>query len=201
MQAKGTSYYKVPVAPGKMYLVKATPEEVRGTWEFHFYVYDDGIRGTKLASAGYINGNEYKSALIETFTGPWLYIEVLSSHIRDGLGGGHFEHFQEAIPVARAVGGRLPAGIGVGSLDAEAVMVARLVVEAIDAVVEELPVHDHAFPGYQPDAVLELGSNGYFEDLHGRGVHPASGDRHHDHKGDKDDQGVHSRPDAVRLHA
>ena len=78
VQAEGTSYYKVPVAPGKMYLIKATQEEVRGTWRFHFYVYDDAIRGRKLASAGFINGNEYKSALIESFTGEWLYLEVLS---------------------------------------------------------------------------------------------------------------------------
>jgi len=78
VQAEGTSYYKVPVLPGKMYLIKATQEEVRGTWRFHFYVYDDFIRGRKLASAGYINGNEYKSALIESFTGELLYLEVLS---------------------------------------------------------------------------------------------------------------------------
>ena len=78
VQAEGTSYYKVPVDPGKMYLIKATQEEVRGTWRFHFYVYDDRIRGRKLASAGFINGNEYKSALIESFTGEWLYLEVLS---------------------------------------------------------------------------------------------------------------------------
>ena len=78
VQAEGTSYYKVPVESGKMYLIKAAQEEVRGTWRFHFYVYDDAIRGRKLASAGYINGNEYKSALIESFTGEWLYLEVLS---------------------------------------------------------------------------------------------------------------------------
>ena len=78
VEAEGTSYYKVPVVPGKMYLIKATQEEIRGTWRFHFYVYDDAIQGRKLASAGYINGNEYKSALIESFTGEWLYLEVLS---------------------------------------------------------------------------------------------------------------------------
>ena len=78
VQAQGTSYYQVPVTPGKMYLVKATQEEIRGTRWFHFYVYDDGIHGRKLASAGYINGNEYKSALIENLTGEWLYLEVLS---------------------------------------------------------------------------------------------------------------------------
>ena len=78
VQAEGTSYYKVAVIPGTMYLIKATQEEIRGTWRFHFYVYDDGIHGRKLASAGYINGNEYKSALIESFTGEWLYLEVLS---------------------------------------------------------------------------------------------------------------------------
>ena len=78
VQAEGTSYYKVPVDPGKMYLIKMAQEEIRGTWRFHFYVYDDAIRGQKLASAAYINGNEYKSALIESFSGPWLYLEVLS---------------------------------------------------------------------------------------------------------------------------
>ncbi len=78
VQAEGTSYYKLPVDSGKVYLIKATQEEVRGTWLFHFYVYDDGIHGTKLASAGYINGNEYKSALIERFSGEWLYLEVHS---------------------------------------------------------------------------------------------------------------------------
>ena len=78
VQAEGNSYYKVPVLRGRMYLIKATQEEVRGTWRFHFYVYDDRIHGTKLASAGYINGNEYKSALIESFSGEWLYLEVIS---------------------------------------------------------------------------------------------------------------------------
>ena len=119
MQAKGTSYYKVPVAPGKMYLVKATPEEVRGTWEFHFYVYDDGIRGTKLASAGYINGNEYKSALIETFTGPWLYIEVLSY---DEDYGSYFTIDISEVRVLRAgkvVGGRTAVGGEGGRRDAQ----------------------------------------------------------------------------------
>ena len=78
VQAEGESYYKIPVVPGKMYLIKVTQQEIRGTWRFHFYVYDDGIHGRKLASAGYINGNEYKSALIESFSGEWLYIEVIS---------------------------------------------------------------------------------------------------------------------------
>ena len=87
VQAEGTSYYKVPVIPGKMYLIKATEEEVRGTWTFHLYVYDDAIRGRQLARAGYVNGNEYRSALIESFTGEWLYLEVLS---RDPDFGSHF---------------------------------------------------------------------------------------------------------------
>ena len=87
VRAEGTSYYKVSVVPGKMYLIKATQEKVRGTWTFHFYVYDDGIHGRKLATAGYINGNEYKSALIESFTGEWLYLEVLS---RDEEFGSYF---------------------------------------------------------------------------------------------------------------
>ena len=78
MQAEGDSYYRIPVVPGTMYLIKVTQQEIRGTWRFHFYVYDDEIRGRKLASAGYINGNEYKSALIESFTGEWLYLHVLS---------------------------------------------------------------------------------------------------------------------------
>ncbi len=78
VQAEGESYYTIPVVPGTKYLIKVTQKEVRGTWRFHFYVYDDGIHGRKLASAGYINGNEYKSALIESFTGESLYLEVLS---------------------------------------------------------------------------------------------------------------------------
>ena len=78
VQAEGESYYKIPVVPGTMYLIKVTQQEIRGTWRFHFYVYDDGIHGRKLASAGYINGNEYKSALIESFSGEWLYLEVIS---------------------------------------------------------------------------------------------------------------------------
>lgn len=78
VQAEGTSYYKLPVESGKRYLIKATQEEVRGTWRFHFYVYEDGFQGRRLASAGYINGNESKSALIESFTGEWLYLEVHS---------------------------------------------------------------------------------------------------------------------------
>ena len=78
MQAEGESYYKIPVVPGKMYLIKVTQQEIRGTGRFHFYVYDDGIHGRKLASAGYINGNEYKSALIESFSEEWLYLEVIS---------------------------------------------------------------------------------------------------------------------------
>ena len=78
VQAEGESYYKNPVVPGTMYLIKVTQQEIRGTWRFHFYVYDDGIHGRKLASAGYINGNEYKSALIENFSGEWLYLHVLS---------------------------------------------------------------------------------------------------------------------------
>ena len=78
MQAEGDSYYRIPVVPGTMYLIKVTQQEIRGTWRFHFYVYDDEIRGRKLASAGYINGNEYKSALIESFSGEWLYLHVLS---------------------------------------------------------------------------------------------------------------------------
>ncbi len=78
VQADGESYYKIPVVPGTMYLIKVTQQEIRGTWRFHFYVYDDGIHGQKLASAGYINGNEYKSALIESFSGEWLYLEVVS---------------------------------------------------------------------------------------------------------------------------
>ena len=78
VQAEGNSYYKIPVVAGTMYLIKVTQEEVRGTWRFHFLVYDDGIHGRKLASAGYINGNEYKSALIESFSGDWLYLEVVS---------------------------------------------------------------------------------------------------------------------------
>ena len=76
--ADGESYYKIPVVPGTMYLIKVTQKEIRGTWRFHFYVYDDAIHGRKLASAGYINGNEYKSALIESFSGEWLYLEVVS---------------------------------------------------------------------------------------------------------------------------
>ena len=78
VQAEGESYYTIPVVSGTKYLIKVTQKEVRGTWRFHFYVYDDGIHGRKLASAGYINGNEYKSALIESFTGESLYLEVLS---------------------------------------------------------------------------------------------------------------------------
>ena len=78
VQAEGESYYKIPVVPGTMYLIKVTQQEIRGTGRFHFYVYDDGIHGRKLASAGYINGNEYKSALIESFSGEWLYLEVAS---------------------------------------------------------------------------------------------------------------------------
>ena len=88
VQAEGTSYYKLAVEPGKKYLIKATQEEVRGTWRFHFYVYDDGIHGRQLASAGYINGNEYKSALIESYTGEWLYLEV---HSYDEDYGSHFD--------------------------------------------------------------------------------------------------------------
>ena len=52
-----------------MYLIKVTQRKIRGTWRFHFYVYDDAIHGRKLASAGYINGNDYESALIESFSG------------------------------------------------------------------------------------------------------------------------------------
>ena len=78
VQADGESYYKIPVVPGTMYLIKVTQQEIRGTGRFHFYVYDDGIHGRKLASAGYINGNEYKSALIESFSEEWLYLEVIS---------------------------------------------------------------------------------------------------------------------------
>ena len=52
-----------------MCLIKVTQRKIRGTWRFHFYVYDDVIHGRKLASAGYINGNDYESALIESFSG------------------------------------------------------------------------------------------------------------------------------------
>ena len=47
VQAEGESYYKIPVVPGKIYLIKVTQQEIRGTWRFHFYVYDDGIHGTQ----------------------------------------------------------------------------------------------------------------------------------------------------------
>ena len=97
--SEGESYYKIPVVPGTTYLIKVTLKEIRSTWQFHFYVYDDAIHGRQLASAGYINGNEYKSALIESFTGEWLYLEVIS---RDEDSGDDFTVEVQEVLLAEA---------------------------------------------------------------------------------------------------
>ena len=75
-----------------MYLIKVTQEEVRGTWRFHFLVYDDGIQGRRLAlGGGYVRRLILSCMKLNTERDQGVLIAAVTGRI-DGFNAPEFEH-------------------------------------------------------------------------------------------------------------